>query len=61
MNHEETVASMNALPEGITVQWSRVNQAWFVMWLGLVLGIKNTLPEIRDYLLDTYGVEWMPS
>ena len=60
MNHEKTVASMNTLPEGITVLHSPTG-GWLVFWLDVMLTFKVTLPAVRDYLLDTYGVEWMPS
>jgi len=52
------VIGMGALPNGLTVEWSRMNKAWLVLCLGHVLAIKNTREEVRDYLRDIYGVEW---
>ena len=60
-NTSEVMEMTNVLPTGMKVEWSRMNQAWLVVWLGHVLGIKNTVQEVQDYLLETYGVEWMPS
>ena len=37
---------------GISWCWSRVNQAWFVLWHDTVLAVKNTVAERDDYLRE---------
>lgn len=40
------------LSNGLHLEWSNVNQAWFVMWYSQVFGVYNTLPEARAYAED---------